>query len=429
MRTMSRAQTREVSTLLAAVAMCVWTTARAEGPGIRNGNIVVHPKATGAVGLDNNVFYEDASETPVSATVTRIGLGVGVENRHPNKVALELGTDAMFRFLFADGDAQTMRAIEARNGFDVAKVDATVSLLPRNPFTLELKLEGNYKDRPAFEDTTEGYQRVEVRPGFDVRFRPGENPESRPLELRLGYQAQLVRLLDCTELGICAADKTAHQLRFLTSWKFFPKTALSFDARWTLVDYDRNGGTPVVVGGATGAQNRDGAPLETAVALKGLVTRRVSTTLRVGFKNTFNDFGESFSGVIGTAELQYALEPALKLTVGYNRDVRDSSYSNFFVLNQGYAAAELYFFGRWNIGGRFAFDGYAFSGTAGAATVLPREDPVLTYRVHGGFSPNDWLSARLSFEGENNRTDFSISDGSPSAYHRTVALASIEAKY
>jgi len=426
---MSRAQSQGLPTLLAAAALCVCASARAEGPGIRNGDIVVHPQATGAVGLDSNVFYEDSTETPVNATVTRVGLGVGVENRHPNKVALELGTDAMFRFLFADGDAQTVRSVEARNGFDVAKVDATVGLLPRNPFTLELKLEGNYKDRPAFEDTTEGYQRVEVRPGFDLRFRPGENPESRPLELRLGYRAQVVRLLDCTQLGICAADKTAHQLGFLTSWKFFPKTALSLDARWTLVDYDKNGGAPVAVGGQTGAQNRDGMPLEAAVALKGLITRRISTTLRVGYKNTFNDVGDSFSGVIATTELQYALEPSLKLTVGYHRDARDSSYSNFYVLNQAYTNAELYFFGRWNIGGRFGFDSYAFSGTAGEATVLPREDPVLTYRVHGGYSPNDWLSARLSFEGENNRTDFSISDGSPSAYHRTVALASIEAKY
>ena len=153
---MSRAQSQGLPTLLAAVVMSVCASARAEGPGIRNGDIVVHPQATGAVGLDSNVFYEDASETPVNATVTRVGLGVGVENRHPNKVALELGTDAMFRFLFADGDAQTVRSVEARNGFDVAKVDATVGLLPRNPFTLELKLEGNYKDRPAFEDTTEG---------------------------------------------------------------------------------------------------------------------------------------------------------------------------------------------------------------------------------------------------------------------------------
>ena len=426
---MFRAQSQGLPTLLAAVVMSVCVSARAEGPGIRNGDIVVHPQATGAVGLDSNVFYEDASETPVNATVTRVGLGVGVENRHPNKVALELGTDAMFRFLFADGDARTVRSVEARNGFDVAKVDATVGLLPRNPFTLELKLEGNYKDRPAFEDTTEGYQRVEVRPGFDLRFRPGENPDSRPLELRLGYRAQVVRLLDCTALGICAADKTAHQLRFLTSWKFFPKTALSLDARWTLVDFDRNGGAPVAVEGQTGAQNRDGMPVEAALALKGLVTRRISTTLRVGYKNTFNDLGESFSGVIATTEVQYALEPSLKLTAGYNRDARDSSYSNFYVLNQAYSTAELYFFGRWNIGGRFGFDSYDFSATAGEATVLPREDPVLTYRVHGGYSPNDWLSARLSFEGENNRTDFFISEGSPSAYHRTVALASIEAKY
>ena len=426
---MSRAHFKGLPTLLAVWAMGVSGAARAEGPGIRNGDVVVHPQATGALGLDNNVFYEDASETPVNATVTRVGLGVGVENRHPNKVALELDTDAMFRFLFADGDAQTVRSVEARNGFDVAKLDATVGLLPRNPFTLELKLEGNYKDRPAFEDTTDGYQRVEVRPGFDVRFRPGENPESRPLELRLGYRAQVVRLLDCAQLGICAADKTAHQLRFLTSWKFFPKTALSLDARWTLVDYDRNGGAPVAVGAQSGAQNRDGMPVEAALALKGLVTRRISTTLRVGYKNTFNDVGESFSGVIATTEVQYALEPSLKLTLGYNRDARDSSYSNFYILNQAYTAAELYFFGRWNIGGRFGFDSYAFSGSAGAATVLPRTDPVLTYRVHGGYNPTDWLSARLSFEGENNRTDFAISEGSPSAYHRTIALASIEAKY
>ena len=409
------------------IGLC--SAARAEGPGIRNGDLVIHPEAEAGAGVDNNVFYEDSSESPINATVTRFGLGVGLENRHPNKIGLSLDADSRFRFLFADADADTKRAIEARNGFDVASADATVAILPRNPFTFELTAAANYKDRPAFEDSTDGYQRLEFKPGFDLRFRPGTNPDSRPFELRLGYRAQLVRLLDCESIGICSADKTGHELRFLTSWKFLPKTAVSFDARWTAIDYDKAGSAPLAAGAAAAEQNRDAMPLELAVGLKGLVTRRLSVTLRLGYENSFNDAGEGYNGLIATTELQYAIEPSLKVTLGYNRDARDNSYSNFYVLNQAYTEAELYFFGRWNLGGRFGFDHYAFSETSGDAVVEPREDPVLTYGVHGGYNPMEWLAVRLSFEGENNQTDFAIVDGNPSAYHRTLALLSVEAKY
>jgi hypothetical protein len=70
------------------IGLC--SAARAEGPGIRNGDLVIHPEAQAGAGVDNNVFYEDSSESPVNATVTRFGLGVGLENRHPNKIGLSL---------------------------------------------------------------------------------------------------------------------------------------------------------------------------------------------------------------------------------------------------------------------------------------------------------------------------------------------------
>jgi hypothetical protein len=410
----------------------------AAGPGIVAGDLLLHPEAFANGSFDNNVFYEDASEDPQSSSVLRVGAGLGLENRSPNKVALDAGANLSYRHYLTSGEA-----FEARNTIDRAALNATVAFLPRAPITVELHEDLGFRDNPAFDDTEFGFRILDNSLGLDVRFRPGDNPDNRPFEMRLGYRWQAVNFVgdDADALNATVAEKDAHHVRFLTSWRFLPKTALLAEVGWSAIDYTEALDVPVTGAGgqvASAAADRDSRPLSVLLGVKGLVTRRVSTTLKVGYRNSFHNEGTSFSSVIGTAELTYAIEPTLRATLGYNRDGRDNAFSNYYTLDQAYGTADFYFLGHWSLGGRLGFDHYAFSEDAGGFIRAggERTDPVLRGSVYAGFSPRDWMTLRLELASQQNLSEFENGSADnnentidPVAYSRQQVTLGLQINY
>jgi hypothetical protein len=413
--------------------------AHAEGPGIRAGDLVIHPDAFVQGAFDNNVFFDDTGEEPESSSLMRAGVGVGLENRSPNKLSLQAGAGLSYRHYFESGEE-----FSARNTIDRANLNATVGFLPRSPITVEVHEDGNFRDNPAFDDTEFGFRMLDNSLGVDLRFRPGDNPDSRPFELRLGYRWQSVNFIgdDAEELNTSVGEKDAHHLRFLTSWRFLPKTALLAEVGWTSLSYDKQ--LDVAVAGAGGQTssvrtNRDAQPFFVLAGVKGLVTRHISTTLKAGYKNTFNAEGTSFSNLIATAELTYAIEPALRASLGYNRDGRDTAFANFYTLNQVYGSVDFYFLGRFSVGGRVGFDHYAYSDDAGGVDRQgdSRTDPVLRGNVYAGFNPRDWMTVKLDVASQQNMSEFESGvainaegDGlDPVAYSRQLVMLELQVNY
>jgi len=229
--------------------------AHAEGPGIVAGDLVLHPEAFANGSFDNNVFYEDASEDPQSSSVLRVGAGLGLENRSPNKVALDAGANLSYRHYLASGEE-----FEARNTIDRAALNGMVAFLPRAPITVEVHEDLGFRDNPAFDDTEFGFRILDNSLGLDVRFRPGDNPENRPFEMRLGYRWQTVNFVgdDADALNATVAEKDAHHVRFLTSWRFLPKTALLAEASWSAIDYAEP--LDITLVGASGQVQRPRGP-------------------------------------------------------------------------------------------------------------------------------------------------------------------------
>jgi len=431
-------RSRMASHSLGLAAMLLASSAQGEGPGIVAGDLLLHLDAFANGSFDNNVFYEDDSEDPQSSPVLRAGAGLGLENRSPNKVAVEAGADVSYRhYLGSDNE------LEARNTIDRFALKGIAAFLPRAPITVELHEELGFRDNPAFDDTEFGFRMLDNSLGLDVRFRPGDNPDNRPFEMLLGYRWQLVDFVgdDANGLNATVAEKAAHHVRFLTKWRFLPKTALLAEVSWSAIDYGEPLDITLVGAGgqvSSAAADRDSRPLAVSFGIKGLVTRRVSTTLKVGYRNSFHNEGSSFSSVIGTAELTYAIEPTIRATLGYNRDGRDNAFSNFYILNQAYGTADFYFLDRFSLGGRVGFDHYAFSEDAGGL-VRPegqRTDPVLRGSVFAGFSPRDWMTVRLELasqqnlsEFENGSADTNESTIDPVAYSRQQITLGLQVNY
>ncbi len=419
--------------------------ALAQGPGVRAGDLVIHPRAQVGVGYDDNVFLEsddDPTAPPNDSPVLKVGGGLSLANRSPNKLALELDGDFRYQNFFApntdaaneDDSDRVKRRIEDRNGIEFGRVQLTVGLLPRSPVSLDLKEDMRFTDRASFE-TSEGelvpegvFERLENSVGADVRFHPGP-PEGRVFESRLGYRFHTIGFLGDDSRVTEQAEKTAHEARFLTTWRFLPKTAAEAEFKLAANDYNTVSLDPQDPDAAVGP-DRDSRPFYAILGLRGLITNRVSTVLRAGYGNTFNAEGESFSGPVGQAEIEYKLEPTLTTALGYERAGRDTSFSNFVVSDRVYAKAMLAFARVWELGGNVGYGRYDFSEANTIEGADDRVDPILTAGAQLTFHMRDYVTLAATWQFEKNDTDFELPGGTEQfAYTRNVVLLSVNADY
>jgi hypothetical protein len=406
--------------LLGAIAFAM--PALAEGPGVRAGAMEIHPSVFVEGGFDNNVFYDSVDDvgSPNSASLLRAGGGVDIENMRSNNVNFRLGGNFVYRHLASIDDPESRlsdEAVEARNGIANAKAYGMLAILPRSSVTLELHEDFRYTERPGYETSVAGFEKIANKVGPDLRFRPG----SGALELRLGYRFQLTQFLDASSLGAGAerASNESHDIRLLTHWRWLPKTALLLDMRYRAINYAR---PEEFLGQGQNAQSadRDSTPFRIETGIKGLLSKRISVVLLAGYLNTFNVVGESFVGFVGKAELRYRIEPTVNFGVGYERDGSDSFFSNFYSLNRFYADAELHFFSKVSLGGRLAFDDISYSAN-GAPGGVARTDPVLRTRVFARYNFTEWFNATLDWRLDQNDTEYASPVNEPNAAQRDFA--------
>ncbi len=391
---------------------------------------MIHPSVAAGFGYDTNYFYESDAErdaqgnsaTPNTASLINAGLGVSAANRSPNKIGFKLEAGLDFRQAVAVGEnaegAVSDRVVDERNGIDEVSGGLEVSILPRSPVTLVLDEDLRYSDRPAFDASVQGFQRLQNSVGADLRFRPGDNPESRAFEMRLGYRLQTVTYLDAEDAGLTRYEKQAHVMRFLTDWRFLPKTSVLADFRYEINDYGED----------AQSTDRDSSPFRAELGLRGLVTNRVSVELRGGFLGTFNAEGESYSGVVGAAQVQYVMEPTLDVALRYDHDARDNGFSNFVVVDKVSARATLAFLERFQLVLKGAYGLYDYALEGAPAGSEKRDDPILIVATSFGYHVREWLELSASWQLEQNLSDYEAppptdAAGQPIADSQRVDLA------
>ncbi|MBV69861.1 MAG: hypothetical protein CMH52_00805 [Myxococcales bacterium] len=387
--------------------------AYAVGPGIRNGNVVLHPRLSLSAGYDSNFWRESDAEAtaPVNPVkVFKFGGGLSLKNRNANRAALTLDLDAMGRYVTADNADETASSLDQAAAMDQARGRLRFSLLPRKPISIDLFARGTYSEQPGVELLKEdGYNRLSASFGPDIRFRPGGRPGNRALELRLGYRFSIDRTLaTSTALGSNRGDKNTQELQLLTHWKFFPKTALFIDVRYWMVDY-RQGVDLDQDGNPIDGPNRDLNPLRAELGIQGLLTRRLSLTLRGGYSNSFHDAGDSYGGPIARADIEYRFEPRLVLGMGYAFKLGDDAFSNYYTLQRGNIRFRVNIPGRVFISGRAGIDYYKYSrdGAPSWTALLPdRTEPIFLGRGEFGWEPVDWFKLSAAWTFENNRSKY-----------------------
>jgi hypothetical protein len=420
-------------------------TAWAKGPGLRTESLIVHPSFDVGGGYDSNFWRESAQENsaPVNGVaIFRTGAGLSLANRANRRIGFELDTTAGLRMATSSTADQTSSTLDNELSFDTFRTRLGLSFMKRSPVTLDIEARAKYTERPAAESLREdGYQQLEVHFGPDIRFRPGANPDSRALELRLGYRFALQRyvcdffvcegddeLAAYEALGANRGQSNTHKLKLMTRWQFFPKTALLLDVQYWVVDYPRVFDLDAR-GEQVRAPDKDASPLRAELGLKGLITPRISMTLQGGYVNSFNASGESYEGPIGRFNLEYWLEPVLRIKLSYQLKLGDDGFANFFVLHRSAFSTTVNLPSRISMTGEVGFDYYAYSLEgipSWAAGLQQRKEPILRVKLQFGWAPTDWFGVHGSYEVEDNNSAFAYCLGEQPGFCAESAYDRVE---
>jgi len=394
---------------LLGLSLVTTSEAYAERFEVKGDSVTLAPRVNVSSSYDSNVFYEADPEptgsTPNDGWMMKLGGGLQLKNRRRSTIELNLDASMAYRhYLQIDDEGGRIRqdVLDNRNPSDFVKGDANVLFGVQNPLKLKLSDQVSYVERPAYENTIFGFERLTNRARALAIFAPGGAGLDGPLSITAGYELFLVTFLnDKQSLQIQGrSEKIAHSLILETKWRFLPKNYLIFNLNFGSNDY--NNFQPEE-GQSADAESlsRDSTPLRVQLGLSGLLSPRFSVFLKAGYANTYNKNGESFSGFIALTELTYQWEPLFNVSVGYQRDGQDSGFSNFYTLNRLFLKGNLHLTERITLGGDLSYDEYTYS-ASNAVGDLERVDPVTRAQVRLSLPISGQLRAQLGWSIEVN---------------------------
>ena len=418
---------RRLRSLAALAALCltlVAGVARAEGPGIKVGSaLVFHPGISIGVGYDSNVFY--ATGAPLDPTVGAAYISVNPYialstlslqrgGNAPHNVDFRFHLGLPLRFL-ASGDTDISKhySIGIDGGF-------LLSLFPFGHWTFEVFDDFIRTSQPpyffvkaAFSGSLgENINADQNQFGLRLRWRPG----GQRFETMLQYVLALY-WFESAAIQSKSLLTNSFQLRF--KWNFFPKTAL-------YLSYDQAINTYL---NATLYNSPPSSyPLRAVVGLQGLITPKLILNVNIGYGNSLtqtnaaypgtvdamgNHKGNSYSNVVGLAELTWKPLPLTGLTIGYRHDFAQALIGTYYDLDTAYlnisqgiwklvATARLAW-ERRGYAGNLDVDGLKFQDASGK--VVGRTDHLIALHLQLDFPIKDWLILSIGDDLAKNLSD------------------------
>jgi hypothetical protein len=336
-----------------------------EGPGIRTGDLELHPGIGGEVGYDSNWFMRTHQSGAINGAPLLPPAGTAVFRVTPSFYVSTLGQQRLDpagfgkaeprAFAFRAGISATARAflgseMSQQHNVSLAS-DARFDINQGKP--IGFAVFGGYSrliQPQVLADPNLSFNRSDLRGGGELVGIPGGGA----LDLRAGYLAN-ASLFEETS-GVPYSSIT-HELSIKNRWRFRPRTAFFTDTTLRFISYPNAARALNFLNGSS--------PVRTRFGMSGLVTERFSTLLAIGYGASFFDQPENpstaqFDSVIGQAEGTYHLTPGgtgseeagqttpvlSTLTLGFLRDFQPSLLGTFFSSNKGYGRLEYWFGGR-----------------------------------------------------------------------------------
>ncbi len=318
-----------------------------EGIGVRAGDLELHPGVAGEVGYDTNYFQNagTASEPTIGAVRFRLTPSLslatlGPQRRQgdgqaaiPPKVNFRARMSASYNELVATDSNFASEVSDQRH--IAGEAGLTLDILPMRPWGADLYGDFVRIVQPSNNpDTGVAFTRDSVRLGAGVNWRPGGGL----FEWRLGYELQYNFFERATLQDF---NNAQHFAKTRGRWRFFPRTALIYDASLGFVRY------------SSGNAANDSNPVRARLGLNGLVTNSFALLVMAGWGASFYETtgggpAQQFDSLIAQAELKWfiipqpSLEPSAatvglsSIALGYTRDFENSYLGDFYQRDRGY---------------------------------------------------------------------------------------------
>jgi hypothetical protein len=334
-----------LSTLAAAQQPWLADRRYGEGIGIRAGNFEIHPSIAAEFGYDSNYFQRAETESPVEdawrlrvtpsvslSTLTERRLGSeAVKNQQD--FTMRATAFASYNELFGSEEISEQRHLDAGVGarFDIA---------PARQFGGDFYGDFLRQGEPSnLADTNAAFDRGTARGGVGLSWRPGGGL----FNWRVGYEAAYNYFEDEIYTDL---DNIAHSINTRGRWRFLPRSALLYDARYTMTRYLNTGPQP------------DGDYVEARVGFAGLVTTRLALLALIGWNSSFYEEqgtvtpAQNYDGYVAHAEAKYFLQQGgtvetadvgiSSIAAGYLRDFSNSYLGAFYVRDRGYMKLDYF---------------------------------------------------------------------------------------
>lgn len=406
-----------LATFSAATASAqVWLRDRAntEGPGVRAGDLELHPGIGAEVGYDSNYFQRapngeskaGAVPYPVVDTARlRITPSFYVSTltsqrkegapAPPPSVAFNAGAALIYSEFLSNSDK-----LGRSREFGVT-ADLAAAFAPGRPVGFNVYDNFTRTVQPSLDpDPTTSLDR-------DTNRAAGEFVFTKPgglLDWRFGYAFGFTYFEQTLAQQL---NNTTHEIYTRGRWKFLPRTALVYDGNVQIINYSKS---PLGLS--------DSTPLRTRIGLSGLITDRMSLLVMGGWGASFYhdraSAGEDFDSVIGQAELRFYLTgaapeagtatPSLSsIAVGFTRDFVNSYLSNYYEQDRGYVNVNALFAQRFflSLNAGIAAIHYApvHDRTSGTVVSNAFTDTRFDASVFAEYRVRDWLGFNATFQG------------------------------
>ncbi len=364
-------------------------------------DLVLHPRLDLEGGYQNNVFFEDDSETPVGSPILRIGVGASLathdrRNEVAPKVALNADVQLIWNQYLSDNSSASKQSdlgINALAGMNV-NPEGKVTFELRDGFTRSVNPPPVETSRELARDKNELVAGLVLKPGGGA----------------LQFYGNVTWTFDRFEnqsLGF--ADRNSVIGAVGTKWQWLPKTQLNGEASYGLVSSD----SPVKPGG-------NSTPLRVTVGTSTLITPSFGTVLRLGYGNSFYSRGGNYGSYLALAELRYAIGPMLRLAGGYSRDFADSLIGNYRVDDSFFARFSAQLAGHFLLGAKAQlslrkYDGLPTMGSTifcNSVTCSPsnasptRDDVLFSASANADYQVNEWLTFGALYQLYSDNTKF-----------------------
>jgi hypothetical protein len=369
----------------------------AEGPGVKLGDrLVLHPSIGVEFRFDSNVFY--SAENPTSAFLFRLMPSIDLATRPPQRGGdrphmIDFRLHAGFDYNEWLTDNPTVNQYRMFN----VQAGALLTILPNYPFSIDLFDNYSRTSQPPYNVGNARLDRDLNDLGVRFRYKPGGG--------RLEFLLSYIFGIDFWETPVLKdLNNYQHRLALRALWRFFPKTALFIEVNQTSILYPNPGALA----------HPDAYPIRAIAGLNGLLTRKITFNLYIGYGNGLYSTGPSPNTAIGGLDFSWRPTMLTTASLGYRHDFANSLLGSYYDLDYVYAGVEQAI---WRFIGsvRLQYQNVRFGGIT-PVFALDRTDRVdhnVKLDVRFDYPIRDWLTVGIGYSLQYNDTNASLATGTP----------------